>query len=238
MLMLEHRTRETARDYAIRVIRENIIRLELEPGAMVSENEIAAHLGLSRTPVREALIELSKVGIVEILPQKGSRIALIDYNLVEEARFMRLVLEKAIVELLCQKGLEEEQVAILSENIQLQAFQVENPVSSRLFQLDDDFHRALFRFADREMTYQLAKNVNVHFDRVRSMSMRGEHMRDAELVQEHRNLLDAILSKDAARATELITAHLTRYKVDARYIFENYHRYVKDGQPAAGLTRV
>lgn len=229
MITLEHRPRETARDYAMRVIRENIIRLELEPGAMVSENEIATRLGLSRTPVREALIELSKVGIVEILPQKGSRIALIDYHLVEEARFMRLVLEKAIVEMLCGQELDGEQRAILSENVRLQEFQLENPVGGRLFELDDDFHRCLFRLANRELTYQLAKNFNVHFDRVRSMSMSAEPVKDAELVQEHKDLLEAILRRDALRAGGLITAHLTRYKVDAQYICGAFPRYFKGG---------
>ena len=59
-------------------------------------------LNLSRTPVREALIELSKVGLVEIQPQRGSYIAKIDYELIEESRFMRLVLENAVLKLACE----------------------------------------------------------------------------------------------------------------------------------------
>ncbi|MBP0981483.1 MAG: GntR family transcriptional regulator, partial [Oscillospiraceae bacterium] len=61
MKILERLPRETGRDYALRVLKENIINLELAPGSLVSENELSAMLGLSRTPVREALIELSKV---------------------------------------------------------------------------------------------------------------------------------------------------------------------------------
>ena len=83
---------ETARDYARRVLKDNIVEMELEPGAMVSENELAAQMGVSRTPVREALMDLAKCRVVDVLPQRGSRIALIDYALVEEARFARLVL--------------------------------------------------------------------------------------------------------------------------------------------------
>ena len=59
MYLTDRLPRETGRDYALRTIKENIIRLELAPGSMVSENELAAAMGLSRTPVREALIELS-----------------------------------------------------------------------------------------------------------------------------------------------------------------------------------
>ena len=58
--------RESGRDYALRTIKENIVSLELAPGSQISENALAAEMGLSRTPVREALIELSKVEIVEI----------------------------------------------------------------------------------------------------------------------------------------------------------------------------
>ena len=61
---------ETARDYAFRVLRDNIVSLELKPGTLISENEMAMELGLSRTPVREAIIDLAKVSIIETIPQR------------------------------------------------------------------------------------------------------------------------------------------------------------------------
>ena len=93
MRIEERRNAETARDYARRILKHNIVSMDLEPGAMVSENELAAQLGLSRTPVREALMDLAKCRVVDVMPQRGSRIALIDYTLVDEARFARQVLE-------------------------------------------------------------------------------------------------------------------------------------------------
>ena len=89
MYVTQRQQGESGRSYALRTIKENIVRLELAPGSKVSESEIAAGLGLSRTPVREALQELSRERIVEIYPQRGSIIALVDYTLVDEARFMR-----------------------------------------------------------------------------------------------------------------------------------------------------
>ena len=109
MKVSERYGREIGREYALRVLKENIVMLELEPGSRISENELASELGLSRTPVREALIELSKGQIVEIYPQKGSFVSRIDWNLVEEAQFMRLTLERAVIRLACQ-GLEEEKI--------------------------------------------------------------------------------------------------------------------------------
>lgn len=103
MVILQKERSENSRSYAVRVLLYNIIHLELQPGAAVSENELSATLSLSRTPVREALIELNRIGLVEILPQRGSYISKIDYNIVEESRFLRLVTENAILKLLCDK---------------------------------------------------------------------------------------------------------------------------------------
>ena len=95
MTITERYASETARDYALRMLKRSIVSLELKPGMMLSENELSVALGLSRTPIREALIELGKTRIVEVLPQRGSRISLIDCDLVEEARFLRTVLGKS-----------------------------------------------------------------------------------------------------------------------------------------------
>ena len=83
MELLDRQPSENARSYALRVLLHNIITLELAPGSAVSENELSQILKLSRTPVREALIELSKMGLVDIQPQRGSYIAKIDYERVQ-----------------------------------------------------------------------------------------------------------------------------------------------------------
>ena len=116
MKLEERHYAETAREYALRMLKENIISMELKPGAMVSENELAAQLGLSRTPVREALMDMAQYGLVDILPQRGSRISLIDYALVEEARFAREVLEVAILSIVCE-NVTEESLVQLRQNV-------------------------------------------------------------------------------------------------------------------------
>ena len=82
---------ESVRDYAFRVIKQNIVSVELKPGSLLSENELSSRLGISRTPVREALSDLARVSILETLPQRGTFIALIDPKMVEDSRFLRCV---------------------------------------------------------------------------------------------------------------------------------------------------
>lgn len=143
MRLLKRLPRETARDYAFRMIKDNIIRLELEPGCLISENELAAELGLSRTPVREALIALSRARVVEITPQKRSIVAPIDETLVEEARFVRDVLECAVVELVCQYATEADILA-LEENVKLQEIYLKTGPLESIMDLDNQFHMHLF----------------------------------------------------------------------------------------------
>ena len=108
MKNIEKLPKESNRDYAFRVIRENIIKLELKPGTMISEQDPAYELDLSRTPVHEALQELSKSKIVEVFPQKGSLVSLINLELVDEAVFVRATLESAITEEACKLATAED----------------------------------------------------------------------------------------------------------------------------------
>lgn len=225
MQILERNMKESARDYAVRCLRENIISLDLLPGSLVSENEVSSELGLSRTPVREALMELSRVGIVDIVPQKGSRVALINYDLVTEARFMRLVLEQAVIDQLCQQGLSEKESTLLKETLDLQEFHLEKSLDNRFFLLDQQFHFMLFQFAKRETTYQLCKNFNVHFDRVRNVSM-STCVHDSQIVADHKAIFQAVIDRDSATAQARVATHLTRCDVGEAYIQEKFAQYI------------
>ena len=222
MTITERYARETARDYALRMLKRNIASLELTPGAMLSENELSAALGLSRTPIREALIDLSKIRIVEILPQRGSRIALIDCAMVEESRFMRLVMEKAIVELACEMAPTLD-FSAAEASVKLQQFYIENLLPEKLLLLDDDFHRELYRLTGRMQTYHLLESMRLHFDRVRSLCLHSE--KEIKIVSDHQAILRAVRAGDKAEAAAQVTRHLSRYKVDEQTIRERYAAY-------------
>ncbi len=224
MQLLEREPRESYREYALRTITHNIVHLELEPGARLSEGDLSEQLGISRTPVREALLELSKSGIVEILPQRCSRVSYINYDFVEEIRFHRLVLERAVVELACglADGLD---FKALDENLRLQQFCLQNGWSDRLLDLDDAFHRELFRLCGKERTFELIRSWSAPFDRVRALALRLGPVRDTKTVDDHLQIAQAIRSGDKDRAVELMTSHLTRYQYDAVQIRERFPDY-------------
>ena len=147
---------ENARMYAYRVILDNILHLELQPGSAVSENELSQILNVSRTPVREALIEMNRLGLVEILPQRGSFVTKIDYDLIEESKFLRLSLENSVVRLICSEGLSPHYLHLLKENMRLQKqYEQSDDSDNSLMELDNDFHRLLFESIGKLRTYHV-----------------------------------------------------------------------------------
>ena len=224
MKLLERLPRESGGEYALRTIKENIISLELAPGSQISENELAVEMGLSRTPVREALIELSKVKIVDIQPQKKSTIPLIDYDMVEESRLMRSLLECAVVELDCEMA-EPEDLERLNENIRLQNLYLDDFYSGQFMNLDNQFHGMLFSIAKKAQVFGLIQNISLHFDRVRTMALSS--VKNTKIVQDHVDLVDAIRRKDTGAARELMELHLNRYDIDAAALRSAYPQYFK-----------
>ena len=214
---------EKARAYAIRVLLYNITALELSPGSAVSENELSAVMNLSRTPVREALIELSRMDLVEILPQRGSYISKIDYGLIEESRFMRLVLEIAIAKLACESGISSHYMEQLEANLEQEQSYANSEDFSVQLDLDNHFHQLLFESVGKSRTFDVIYSQMVHFDRLRILSLKS--WQDARTVKDHRNILYAIRQKDAELAEMLITRHLTRFQVEKTELTRRYPDY-------------
>lgn len=227
MKILERLPRESGREFALRTIKDNIIHLELAPGSPISENELAAAMGLSRTPVREALSELSRAKVVEICPQKKSVVSLIDYDLVEEASFLRNLLECAVVELDCRMAGEDD-IAGLRESVRLQDFYLRERRSEKLWELDNLFHQSLFEIARKPQAFALLQGISIHFDRVRNMALHtGKDLKDLNTVQDHQDITEAIARRDAAAARQLMETHLNRYRIDAAVIQEKYPAYFR-----------
>ena len=203
--------KETARDYALRVLKGNIISLELKPGTPISENELAVSIGISRTPVREAIIELAKAYLIEIYPQRGSFVSLIDPKMVEEARFLRRVMDAAVIEEVCETA-DEEGIRLLEENVELQEFYLSKGTTDKLFDLDNKFHRDIYVVAKKDIIYDIHSTLMIHFDRVRNLSV--VTVKNTGIVGEHRALLEAIKAKDKKTASELVAKHLNHYQVD------------------------
>lgn len=223
MNILERFTGENARSYAIRVLRSNIISLQLLPGSIVSENEISSLLHLSRTPIREALIELSRAGLVEILPQRGSYVTRIDFDLAEESRLLRCVVEVAIFRQAAQQELSEQFFLEMRDNTEQLRLAYAVSDTERAITLDNRFHEMVYGAVGRLWTFGIIKEQMVHFDRLRFLNVRvdvPEHT-----IKDHEELQYALEQHDPDLCEYLLNRHLTRHQLVKETLLERYPDY-------------
>ncbi len=225
MIKVEKLAGESTRDYASRFLTTNIISLELKPGQFLSETELAKEIGVSRTPLREALIDLNRSNVIETYPQRGSMVALIDPDLVEESRFIREVLDVSVAEIACEIATPED-LMNLEANVKLQEFYLENYVTDKIFQLDNEFHKMIYVMAHKERTYTMKAGMMIHYDRMRALSLIT--VKDKKIVSDHRLIFEAIKNKDKEEVKRLVKKHLSRYDIDKEEIKKAYPEYYKN----------
>lgn len=204
---------ENVRSYAYRTILHNIITLELPPGTMVSENDLSEQLQISRTPVREALLEMRRLALVESFPQKGSYVTRIDYSLIDDAQFIRVTLESAVVRLACQQGITDAYLEKLKENVRRQReYEPIDETHYVMLDLDNAFHQMLFESVQRQKAYDFMQTQMVHFDRLRTLAyLKLKTQKNMRSVEDHENILYAIEKRDAELAEMIMGRHLTRH---------------------------
>jgi DNA-binding GntR family transcriptional regulator len=162
--------------------------------------------------------------MVDVLPQRGSVISLVDYGLVDEARFVRETLETAVAVRCCDAGLAPERLEALRENIRLQEFYLENGNVEKLWELDDAFHALLFKAAGLAQAHALMKGIQIHFDRIRAMGTTP--VAGPRNVEEHRRIFEAVAARESEEARALTAKHLQNFKVDRETVCARYPQYM------------
>lgn len=224
MIIPNQREHEPNRDYAFRVLRENLINMELKPGTLIAEQEIANILGVSRTPVHEAFLELSRSQIIIIHPQRGCEISMIDYDRIEEARFFRSTIETAIIKETCDRATDAD-LAELEEIIKLQEFYSENPNREKFLELDNDFHKKMYMICNKQQTHYMVSIMSLHFDRVRTLTLNA--VNNAKIITDHKNIFEAIKTRKVDKAVAHFQKHMSRFEVDWDDIVKQYGQYIK-----------
>lgn len=191
-------------------IRDAIINMELLPGQMLSETALAQQFGVSRTPVREALIQLSNIGFVEVLPQRGTYVSKFSLEKILEARFIREALEVAVINHLVTNTSEETRQAAVEACEALIAEQklaAANDDALRFQQLDDEFHQTLASFSQYPRVGILIEAEKAHMDRVRKLSLhvRGQYKR---ILSQHAAIIKALKAGSAEKSVNAMSVHL------------------------------
>ncbi|MFS0722982.1 GntR family transcriptional regulator [Paenibacillus sp. 1P07SE] len=213
-------------------IREVIVSLQAEPGSMLYENELAAALRVSRTPIREAIRMLAGEKLIEVLPQRGTRIARISVARVAEARFVREQLEEgafrqaASLWPLADRSLTEQRLTELLEKQRLAA-QAGDMYGFLL--ADEAFHRQIMAVAGNAMLQEIIDQVRAHINRMRLLSMREfRHME--HVMEEHMGLLEALRRGDEEQTAARLKVHIGKLEEELPELIARYPHFFEEEQ--------
>ncbi len=193
-------------------LKEQILHLELPPGAAISEIETAEKYNISRTPVRDAFKRLEREGLLEIRPHIGTFISLIDLHAVSDVLYIREVLEFSVLSDLAQiydNSIDLHIRLILQNQKDLLASDMPIEELSRAFiTSDNEFHTALFDAAGKKNIIKFLYAYNSQYERFRTfINFTGKEDLQ-KLYESHLRILECISSKDFASLKELIRHHL------------------------------
>lgn len=222
---LDREPKETATDYVLRTLTYNIQMLYMPPGSLLREPDIAARLGVSRTPVHEAVKSLIAAHLVYVAPKRATFVSLIDMDVHAQGRFARGAVEPLLIDQL-QGRLTPEQHARFRANIELQqrlAAQRANP--REMVQVDDEFHHLLYQETGKELVWQATRQLSAQFDRVRYIGfvLGYEHL----MVDEHNFMLDILETGDVPLPDvyEMVAVHLRGYERFIDRLKEDHPEY-------------
>ncbi|MBD5770862.1 GntR family transcriptional regulator [Marinomonas colpomeniae] len=186
-------------------LREAILSMQYPPGTVIRKGAICDQLGVSRSPVAEALARLSAEGLVDVIPQSATKVSCFSMDEIREASFLRQALEIAAVEKVTQERTPE-QLAALTRNIRMQELLVEDKDFVGFYETDEEFHTMLMNFTGFNGVPQVLASVSLHLTRAR-MLMLPDESRPKETIKEHQAILTAIKNQDVDAAREAMRSH-------------------------------
>ncbi|NLK97879.1 GntR family transcriptional regulator [Defluviitalea saccharophila] len=206
-------------------LRKQIIELNLKPGEPLVIKEIAQKLEVSRSPVRDSIIKLSKEGLVDILAQRGTYVSKIDLKRVEEEQFIRSSLEEKAI-LLFMKQYNEYSIIQLENLIEMQITSLKNQDYTSFLDYDDAFHSIFFKTAERDMSWNLIESISGHYRRLRLITL-WDLETSEEVIRQHRQIIQYIKEKNVDMILQSTHQHFTRIVSQTDYIVEKYPTYFK-----------
>ena len=189
-------------------VREAIIELKFLPGEIIRKHDICNTLGVSRSPVSEALAKLRNEGLVEVIPQSGTFVSRFSLQDIKEGAFLREAIELACIEILAS-NISEQQLIDLNRNLKLQKVLAESDDYQGFYQLDAKMHGMIMDFTGYKNLAKVTKTGWVQVDRARQLLLPVDG-RLKKALQEHRAVIKALEQNDVALAREKMRTHLNQ----------------------------
>ena len=217
------RPRPTAASAVFAELRRDILSLVLPPGTPLGEKALTERFGMSRTPVREALIRLADDSLVEIFPQSGTFVGRIPVDALPEAVIVRQALEAAALKVAIQRATRED-FDRLAATIARQEAMARIDDREGFHAADEAFHELIAQIAGHPGLWRVVQPAKAQIDRCRRLTLPVPG-RMALVIAEHQAILDACRARDSASAERALTDHLSAVLPDAAVIRKSFPDY-------------
>jgi len=207
------------RDIVFQTLRKAIITGELPPGERLMETQLGEKLGVSRTPIREAIRKLELEGLVVMVPRKGAQVAQFTQKDIKDVLEVRAALEALAVRLAC-KRMDERSFLRLQLVITEYEYAAKEHDIETMIEKDVEFHEIIFNATNNDKLVQMFGNLGeqVHRFRIAYLKNTEESM---SVQEEHSEILQALRDKDADAAARLATIHIEKQSDSIIRFIEN-----------------
>lgn len=206
-------------------MKKNILHVNLKPGESISEKTIANLLNVSRTPIRETFSRLFQEGMLDVYPQKGTYVSLIDMKRVKDSVFLRLAIEKSIMEVAC-RSFSSDHLFLLESNVNQQAFCFDKGKYAEVLELDNKMHELIFSACDLDRVWQAFKTISIDQFRIRYLKL-ATNIRWNETIAEHREIIRTIKEHDTEGGCRIMYDHVAKIAQDSEEVRKRYPEYFK-----------
>lgn len=197
---------QTAGENVYQYLRSSIIGLQVKPGQTIKINELSDFLKVSRSPIRDALIQLAKDGLVTTTPQKGTIVSKIDIQRVRDERFMRACIEERVLREFLE-SYRESDIETLKDLLRQQKKALENKDARDFLRTDDAFHTVFFQATNHPFCLENVLNMSNHYYRIRLLSLSESDIRQ-QTYEQHEEILRLIQERDVSKIRTLIDLHI------------------------------
>jgi DNA-binding GntR family transcriptional regulator len=187
-------------------LRAAILALDYKPGEILRKPDICEALGVSRSPVADAVARLQAEGLVDVVPQAGTFVARFSMQEIREGAFLREAIEVAAIERVAGR-ITEEQLQLLRRNLTVQAALVADGDIPGFYAMDAAMHELLLNFTGFPKLAQVAETAWLHVNRARQLILPVPGRIQATLA-EHQAILAALEARDPVAARAAVQAHL------------------------------
>ena len=207
-------------------LRQKILSLALKPGTELSFTNLKPLYNVSISPIRDALKRLQTEGLVDIRPQSGTSVSLIDMAKVRDERFTRLYLELGAVEKAFDRGISEQLIMQWEDSLNKQNLAFAARDTAAFLDLDNRMHRLIFEACGHQLVFDSMLSTSGNYHRVRMVSYLFDEI-FSNAIEQHKEILEALKSGDKEAVLALERKHISKMDTETSSYQKVYPQYFK-----------